>query len=571
MLTIVHITYHDETNIGSCPIGQTGGFENADGNGEIHCFRIFDGVSVMLMQLEMGSYTEIRTQVGVLEVNFCINGRFETSFSMRSHVLLKPGDMAISCYDGLHGTKSESHFPLGYYEGLCLEIDPAAAGHWIRLNAPAFPIDFTALKQNLLGSKWYMVGPAGPRCEHVFRELYESASYAERGFLQLKVLELMLLLGRIPQERAADPYCSAEQTALAHHLRDHLLTNREGYVSLAQLAAEHAISVSHLQKLFKQTYGMPVYHYIKEYRLEQIAASAAEHSDSQWTFIKGNLADKALIDKIFADYKPEIVVNLAAQAGVRYSITNPDAYIESNLIGFYNILEACRHSYDEGHTPVEHLVYASSSSVYGSNKKVPYSTDDKVDNPVSLYAATKKSNELMAHAYSKLYNIPSTGLRFFTVYGPAGRPDMAYFGFTNKLLKGETIQIFNYGNCKRDFTYVDDIVEGVVRVMQGAPERKNGEDGLPVPPYAVYNIGNQNPENLLDFVQILQEELIRAGVLPEDYDFEAHKKLVPMQPGDVPVTYADTSALERDFGYKPSTSLREGLRKFAEWYAKFYK
>lgn len=271
MLTIVHITYHDETNIGSCPIGQTGGFENADGNGEIHCFRIFDGVSVMLMQLEMGSYTEIRTQVGVLEVNFCINGRFETSFSMRSHVLLKPGDMAISCYDGLHGTKSESHFPLGYYEGLCLEIDPAAAGHWIRLNAPAFPIDFTALKQNLLGSKWYMVGPAGPRCEHVFRELYEGASYAERGFLQLKVLELMLLLGRIPQERAADPYCSAEQTALAHHLQDHLLTNREGCVSLAQLAAEHAISVSHLQKLFKQTYGMPVYHYIKEYRLEQAA------------------------------------------------------------------------------------------------------------------------------------------------------------------------------------------------------------------------------------------------------------------------------------------------------------
>lgn len=270
-MTIVHITYHDETNIGSCPIGQTGGFENADGNGEIHCFRIFDGVSVMLMQLEMGSYTEIRTQVGVLEVNFCINGRFETSFSMRSHVLLKPGDMAISCYDGLHGTKSESHFPLGYYEGLCLEIDPAAAGHWIRLNAPAFPIDFTALKQNLLGSKWYMVGPAGPRCEHVFRELYEGASYAERGFLQLKVLELMLLLGRIPQERAADPYCSAEQTALAHHLQDHLLTNREGCVSLAQLAAEHAISVSHLQKLFKQTYGMPVYHYIKEYRLEQAA------------------------------------------------------------------------------------------------------------------------------------------------------------------------------------------------------------------------------------------------------------------------------------------------------------
>ena len=304
---------------------------------------------------------------------------------------------------------------------------------------------------------------------------------------------------------------------------------------------------------------------LKEARLNELEQFA------NFSFLKGNLADKAVIESIFEQYKPKIVVNLGAQAGVRYSITNPDAYVEANLIGFYNILEACRHSYDEGHTPVEHLVYASSSSVYGSNKKVPYSTDDKVDNPVSLYAATKKSNELMAHAYSKLYNIPSTGLRFFTVYGPAGRPDMAYFGFTNKLLKGETIQIFNYGNCKRDFTYVDDIVEGVVRVMQGAPERKNGEDGLPVPPYAVYNIGNQNPENLLDFVQILQEELIRAGVLPEDYDFEAHKKLVPMQPGDVPVTYADTSALERDFGYKPSTSLREGLRKFAEWYAKFYK
>ena len=306
---------------------------------------------------------------------------------------------------------------------------------------------------------------------------------------------------------------------------------------------------------------------IKEYRLEQIAA---EHSDSQWTFIKGNLADKALIDKIFADYKPEIVVNLAAQAGVRYSITNPDAYIESNLIGFYNILEACRHSYDNGAKGVEHLVYASSSSVYGSNKKVPYSTDDKVDNPVSLYAATKKSNELLAHAYSKLYNIPSTGLRFFTVYGPAGRPDMAYFGFTNKLLAGKTIEIFNYGNCKRDFTYVDDIVEGVKRVMQAPPERKLGEDGLPLPPYKVYNIGNSHPENLLDFVTILQEELLRAGVLPADYDFEAHKKLVPMQPGDVPVTYADTTPLERDFGFKPSTPLRAGLRKFAEWYKKFY-
>lgn len=310
---------------------------------------------------------------------------------------------------------------------------------------------------------------------------------------------------------------------------------------------------------------------IKEYRLEQIAASAAEYSESQWTFIKGNLADKALIDKIFADYKPEIVVNLAAQAGVRYSITNPDAYIESNLIGFYNILEACRHSYDNGAKGVEHLVYASSSSVYGSNKKVPYSTDDKVDNPVSLYAATKKSNELLAHAYSKLYNIPSTGLRFFTVYGPAGRPDMAYFGFTNKLLAGKTIEIFNYGNCKRDFTYVDDIVEGVKRVMQAPPERKLGEDGLPLPPYKVYNIGNSHPENLLDFVTILQEELLRAGVLPADYDFEAHKKLVPMQPGDVPVTYADTTPLERDFGFKPSTPLREGLRKFAEWYKKFYK
>lgn len=288
-------------------------------------------------------------------------------------------------------------------------------------------------------------------------------------------------------------------------------------------------------------------------------------------FIKANLADKDKVNEVFREYSPQIVVNLAAQAGVRYSITNPDAYIESNIIGFYNILEACRHSYDDGATPVEHLVYASSSSVYGSNKKVPYSTDDKVDNPVSLYAATKKSNELMAHAYSKLYNIPSTGLRFFTVYGPAGRPDMAYFGFTDKLLRGETIRIFNYGNCKRDFTYIDDIVEGVVRVMQGAPERKNGEDGLPVPPYAVYNIGNQSPENLLDFVDILQQELIAAGVLPNDYDFEAHKQLVPMQPGDVPVTYADTTPLERDYGYKPSTNLRTGLRNFARWYKDFYK
>lgn len=310
---------------------------------------------------------------------------------------------------------------------------------------------------------------------------------------------------------------------------------------------------------------------IKEWRLAEIEKELANHLDSSWTFVKGSIADKALIDKIFEEHKPDIVVNLAAQAGVRYSITNPDAYVEANLIGFYNILEACRHSYDNGAKGVEHLVYASSSSVYGSNKKVPYSTDDKVDNPVSLYAATKKSNELMAHAYSKLYNIPSTGLRFFTVYGPAGRPDMAYFGFTNKLLKGETIQIFNYGNCKRDFTYVDDIVEGVKRVMQAPPEKKNGEDGLPIPPYKVYNIGNNQPENLLDFVTILQEELIRAEVLPADYDFESHKELVPMQPGDVPVTYADTTPLERDFGFKPSTSLRTGLRRFAEWYKDFYQ
>ncbi len=304
---------------------------------------------------------------------------------------------------------------------------------------------------------------------------------------------------------------------------------------------------------------------LKESRLEKL------QKHRNFIFIKANLADKDKVSEVFREYSPQIVVSLAAQAGVRYSITNPDAYIESNIIGFYNILEACRHSYDDGATPVEHLVYASSSSVYGSNKKVPYSTDDKVDNPVSLYAATKKSDELMAHAYSKLYNIPSTGLRFFTVYGPAGRPDMAYFGFTDKLLRGETIRIFNYGNCKRDFTYIDDIVEGVVRVMQGAPERKDGEDGLPVPPYAVYNIGNQKPENLLDFVDILQQELIAAGVLPNDYDFEAHKQLVPMQPGDVPVTYADTTPLERDYGYKPSTDLRTGLRNFARWYKDFYK
>lgn len=304
---------------------------------------------------------------------------------------------------------------------------------------------------------------------------------------------------------------------------------------------------------------------LKEERLRKL------EGNSNFRFYKGSIADKELVNRIFTEEKPNIVVNLAAQAGVRYSITNPDAYIESNLIGFYNLLEACRHSYDNGCPGVEHLVYASSSSVYGSNKKVPYSTDDKVDNPVSLYAATKKSNELMAHAYSKLYNTPSTGLRFFTVYGPAGRPDMAYFGFTNKLREGKTIQIFNYGNCKRDFTYIADIVEGVIRVMQHAPERQTGEDGLPVPPYKVYNIGNNQPENLLDFVTILQEELIRAKVLPEDYDFEAHKELVPMQPGDVPVTYADTTPLEQDFGFKPCTPLRDGLRAFAEWYAEYYK
>lgn len=328
-----------------------------------------------------------------------------------------------------------------------------------------------------------------------------------------------------------------------------------------------------VKRLFKDTEGATIIgidnmndYYdvaLKEFRLRELDNAVPE--GTAWKFVKGDIADRATIDAIFSEYRPQVVVNLAAQAGVRYSITNPDAYIQSNLIGFYNILEACRNF------PVEHLVYASSSSVYGSNKKVPYSTDDKVDNPVSLYAATKKSNELMAHAYSKLYNIPSTGLRFFTVYGPAGRPDMAYFGFTNKLKKGETIQIFNFGNCKRDFTYVDDIVEGVVRIMQGAPEKRQGEDGLPLPPYAVYNIGNNQPENLLTFVDILQQELIRAKVLPEDYDFEAHKKLVPMQPGDVPVTYADTTALERDFGFKPSTSLRDGLRAFAEWYAEFYK
>ena len=349
-----------------------------------------------------------------------------------------------------------------------------------------------------------------------------------------------------------------------------LVTGAAGFIGanlvMRLLETEQAVEILGIDSL--NDYYDPA---IKDFRLAEIERIAKEHPDSKWTFVRGNIADKALIDRLFRGFRPEIVVNLAAQAGVRYSITNPDAYIESNLIGFYNILEACRHSYDNGAEGVRHLVYASSSSVYGSNKKVPYSTDDKVDNPVSLYAATKKSNELMAHAYSKLYDIPSTGLRFFTVYGPAGRPDMAYFGFTNKLLRGETIRIFNYGNCKRDFTYVDDIVEGVIRVMKKAPERRTGEDGLPVPPYAVYNIGNSNPENLLDFVRILQEELVTAGVLPADYDFEAHKELVPMQPGDVPVTYADTSALERDFGFRPSTPLREGLRRFARWYKKFYQ
>lgn len=348
-----------------------------------------------------------------------------------------------------------------------------------------------------------------------------------------------------------------------------LITGISGFIG-ANLASRlldtkskvHVIGIDNLNDYYDVS--------IKLYRLSQIEKIAEKCKDSAWMFIKGNIADRSVIDNIFKNYHPDIVVNLAAQAGVRYSITNPDVYIESNLIGFYNILEACRHSYDNGAKGVEHLVYASSSSVYGSNKKVPYSTDDKVDNPVSLYAATKKSNELLAHAYSKLYNIPATGLRFFTVYGPAGRPDMAYFGFTDKLLKGETIEIFNYGNCKRDFTYVDDIVEGVIRVMGGAPEKKAGEDGLPIPPYAVYNIGNSSPENLLDFVDILQQELVRAGVLPQDYDFESHKKLVPMQPGDVPVTYADTSALERDFGFRPGTNLRDGLRKFAEWYKEFY-
>lgn len=348
-----------------------------------------------------------------------------------------------------------------------------------------------------------------------------------------------------------------------------LITGVAGFIG-ANLALEllqtvtnvHIIGIDNLNEYYDVS--------IKEYRLKQIEKKLEECPKSSWKFIKGTIADKLLVDNIFKENKPSVVVNLAAQAGVRYSITNPNVYIESNLIGFFNILEACRHSYDKGQNGVEHLVYASSSSVYGTNKKIPYSTVDKVDNPVSLYAATKKSNELMAHAYSKLYNIPSTGLRFFTVYGPAGRPDMAYFGFTNKLRAGDTIQIFNYGNCKRDFTYIADIVEGIKRVIQVAPEKKRGEDGLPIPPYEVYNIGNSKPENLLEFVDILQQELIIAGVLSKDYNFESHKKLVAMQPGDVPITYADTSALEKDFGFKPCTSLREGIRKFAEWYKIFY-
>lgn len=348
-----------------------------------------------------------------------------------------------------------------------------------------------------------------------------------------------------------------------------LVTGAAGFIGasltqklLQNISSVHIIGIDNMNNYYDIA--------LKEYRIKKIEEEAQKHRESSWSFIRGSIADKDLINYVFRTYKPSIIVNLAAQAGVRYSIINPDAYIETNIMGFYNILEACRHSYDGGRPGVEHLVYASSSSVYGSNQKVPYSTDDKVDNPVSFYAATKKSNELMAHAYSKLYNIPSTGLRFFTVYGPAGRPDMAYFGFTNKLREGKIIEIFNYGNCKRDFTYIDDIVKGVMLVMQSTQEKKIGNDGLPLPPYAIYNIGNNHPENLLDFVSILQEELIYAGVLSSDYDFESHKKLVPMQPGDVPVTYADTSSLERDFGFKPSTPLREGIRKFAEWYRDFY-
>ncbi len=349
-----------------------------------------------------------------------------------------------------------------------------------------------------------------------------------------------------------------------------LVTGAAGFIGanlvLSLLEKEHSVDVLGLDNL--NDYYDPA---LKYYRLSEIEKMAALHPGSSWRFVKCNIADRTIVDSLFDEFRPEIVVNLAAQAGVRYSITNPDVYIESNIIGFYNILEACRHSYDDGAEGVRHLVYASSSSVYGSNTKIPYSTEDKVDNPVSLYAASKKSNELMAHAYSKLYDIPSTGLRFFTVYGPAGRPDMAYFSFTDKLIKGESIKIFNYGNCRRDFTYIDDIVEGIRRVMHKAPERRRGEDGLPIPPYEVYNIGNSHPENLLDFVRTLQEELLAAGVLPSDYDFEAHKELVAMQPGDVPVTYADTAPIERMFGFKPSTPLREGLRNFARWYKSFYQ
>lgn len=349
------------------------------------------------------------------------------------------------------------------------------------------------------------------------------------------------------------------------HGKNILVTGAAGFIGsslsirlLETVAGVHVIGIDNMNDYYDVS--------LKEWRLQQIE----KRKQGKWTFIRGNIADKDTVHEIFEQYHPQIVVNLAAQAGVRYSISNPDSYIESNLIGFYHLLEACRHSYDGGTGGVEHFVYASSSSVYGTNQKIPYSTDDPVDHPVSLYAATKKSDELMAHAYSKLYNIPSTGLRFFTVYGPAGRPDMAYFRFTDKLRNGEDIQIFNYGNCKRDFTYIDDIVEGILRVMAGAPDCLIGEDGLPIPPYAIYNIGNNKPENLINFVDILQQELIRADILPEDYDFESHKKLVPMQPGDVPLTYADTSALERDFGYKPATGLRSGLRKFAEWYKHFY-
>lgn len=360
-----------------------------------------------------------------------------------------------------------------------------------------------------------------------------------------------------------------KKTAMSLDQKTILVTGAAGFIGgnlvLALLREHPSITIIGIDNL-NDYYDVS----LKEFRLRQIEEMARTHPESRWIFVRGSIADRELVRSLFREYRPSVVVNLAAQAGVRYSIENPDAYIETNIVGFYNLLEECRHSYDNGETGVEHLVYASSSSIYGANDKVPYSTEDKVDNPVSLYAATKRSDELMAHAYSKLYNIPSTGLRFFTVYGPAGRPDMAYFGFTDKLRNGRTIEIFNYGNCKRDFTYIDDIVAGIRLVMQSPPVRERGEDGLPMPPYALYNIGNSKPENLLDFVTVLQEELIRAHVLPEDYDFDAHKKLVPMQPGDVAVTYADVSKLERDFGFKPATPLREGIRKFAEWYYEFY-